>query len=61
MPLFMVKKEAFEWIRTGQKAKKDDNAVFQCERDILRGIIVEEKESMLTDVLRQDKSTNKHI
>jgi len=40
----MVKKEVFEWIRTGQKtlelrrgkAMKGDVAVFQCERNILR-------------------------
>ena len=40
--LFMVKKEVFEWIRTGQKnielrrgkAKKGDVAVFQCGRNL---------------------------
>jgi hypothetical protein len=39
MPLFMVKKEVFEWTRTGQKtielrrgkAKQDNNAVFNVE------------------------------
>jgi len=40
----MVKKEVFEWIRTGQKsielrrgrAKKGNNAVFQCGREYSR-------------------------
>ena len=42
MPLFMVKKEVFEWIQTGQKnielrrgkTEKGDVAVFQCGRNI---------------------------
>jgi len=41
----MVKKEVFEWIRTGQKtielrrgkAKQGNEAVFLCGRNILRG------------------------
>ena len=45
----MVKKEVFEWIRTGHKnvelrrgkAKKGDVSVFQCGRNILRRKIVE--------------------
>jgi len=36
------------------KAKQGDNAVFQCVRNILRGIIVKKEEGSLTDVLRQD-------
>jgi len=44
MPLFMVKKEVFEWIRTGQKTieltrgrtREGDKAVFQCGRNALR-------------------------
>jgi hypothetical protein len=44
----MVKKEVFEWVRTGQKTiklrkgkpKQGDDAVFQCGRNILRGNIV---------------------
>ncbi|MDH5389864.1 MAG: hypothetical protein OEX10_01760 [Candidatus Bathyarchaeota archaeon] len=62
MPLFMLKKEVFEWIRTRQKnielrrgkAKKGDVAVFQCGRNILRRKIIKREESNLTDVLRQD-------
>jgi ASC-1-like (ASCH) protein len=58
----MVKKEVFEWIRTGQKsielrrgkAKKGDEAVFQCGRSIIRGIIVKKEEGSLTDVFRED-------
>jgi ASC-1-like (ASCH) protein len=59
MPLFMVKKEVFEWIGTGQKtielrrgrARKGDKAVFQCEQNILRGIIVNKDEDNLTSIL----------
>ena len=51
----MVKKEVFEWIRTGQKtielrrgkAKKGDVAVFQCGRDILRREIIKKEEGSL--------------
>jgi hypothetical protein len=60
----MVKKEVFEWIRTGQKtielmrgrAREGEKAVFQCGRNILRGIIDKKEEGSLTDVLRQDNS-----
>ena len=53
--LFMVKKEVFEWIRSGQKnielrrgkAKKGDVAVFQCGRNILRRKIVKKEEGLL--------------
>ena len=59
--LFMVKKEVFEWIRTGQKtielrrgkAMKGDVAVFQCGRSILRRKIIKKEEGTLTEVLRQ--------
>ena len=59
MPLFMVKKEVFEWIRSGQKnielrrgkPKKGDVAVFQCGRNILRRKIIKKDEDNLTDVL----------
>ena len=58
----MVKKEVFEWIRTGQKnielrigkAKKGDVAVFQCGRNILRRKIIKREEGNLTGVLRKD-------
>jgi ASC-1-like (ASCH) protein len=47
----MVKKEVFEWIRTGQKtielrrgrAREGDKTVFQCGRNIFRGIIVKKR------------------
>jgi len=50
----MVKHEVFEWMLTEQKsielrrgkAKKGDDAVFQCGRDILRGIIVKKEEGI---------------
>jgi len=62
----MVKKEVFEWIRTGQKsielrrgkAKQGNNAVFQCGRNIIKGIIVKKEEGSLTDALRGDNYKN---
>jgi len=56
----MVKKEAFEWIKTGQKtielrkgkAKSGDQAVFQCGRNILRGKIVRKDEGSLATLLQ---------
>ena len=59
MPLFMVKKEVFEWIKTGQKtielrtgkAKAGDEAVFQCGRNILRGKIINKNEGNLSTLL----------
>jgi ASC-1-like (ASCH) protein len=62
----MVKKEVFEWIRSGQKtielrrgrAREDDKTVFQCGRIILRGTIVRKEQGSLTDVLRQDNYKN---
>jgi len=62
----MVKKEVFEWIRTGQKtiefrrgrAREGDKEFFQCGRNILRGIIVKKEEGSLTDVLRRDNFKN---
>lgn len=56
----MVKKEVFEWIKTGQKtvelrkgkAKSGDQAVFQCGRNILRGKIVKKDEGSLATLLQ---------
>jgi len=56
----MVKKEVFEWIKTGQKtielrkgkAKSGDQAVFQCGRNILRGKIVRRYEGNLQTLLQ---------
>lgn len=66
MPLFMVKKEVFEWIISKKKnielrkgkARKGDEAVFQCGRNVLRKKITKRKEGKLTDVLRQDNYKN---
>jgi len=56
----MVKKEVFEWIKTGKKtielrrgkAKSGDQAVFQCGRKILRGKIIIKSEGNLTALLQ---------
>jgi ASC-1-like (ASCH) protein len=56
----MVKKEVFEWIKTGQKtielrkgkAKSGDQAVFQCGRKVLRGKIVKKDEGSLVTLLQ---------
>ena len=66
MPLFFVKNEVFEWIKTEQKnielrkgkAKKGDVAVFQCGRNILRRKIIKREEGILTDVLRKGNYKN---
>ncbi|MEM3697863.1 MAG: ASCH domain-containing protein [Candidatus Bathyarchaeia archaeon] len=55
----MVKKEVFEWIKTGQKtielrkgkAKIGDQAVFQCGRNIHRGKIISKDEGDLAALL----------
>jgi len=59
-PLFMVKKEVFEWIKAGKKtielrkgkAKSGDQAVFQCGGNILRGKIVRKDEGNLRTLLQ---------
>ena len=59
-PLFMVKKEVFEWIKAGHKtielrkgkAKAGDQAVFQCGRNILRGKIIRKEEGSLPTLLQ---------
>jgi len=56
------RKEVFEWIKSGNKnielrrgkAKKGDDAVFQCGRRIVRGKIIKKEEGSFTDVLRKD-------
>jgi ASC-1-like (ASCH) protein len=56
----MVKKEVFEWIKTGQKkielrkgkAKSGEQAVFQCGKRILRGRIVKKDEGSLATLLQ---------
>jgi len=58
MPLFMVKKEVFEWRRAGRKsvelrrgrARQGDNAVFQHGQNILRRIILKKEEDKKYEV-----------
>ena len=61
MPLFMVKKEKFEWIRSGRKtvelrkgkAMSGDEAVFKCGRNNeLRGKITRKYEDTLPKLLQ---------
>jgi hypothetical protein len=48
MPLFIVKKEVFEWMRTGLKtveirkgrAKAGERAIFQCRRSVIKRRII---------------------
>jgi len=57
----MVKKEVFEWIKTGKKtielrkgkAKSGDQAVFQSGRNILRGKIAKRDEGNLQTLLQK--------
>jgi len=57
----MVKKEVFEWIKTGKKTielrkgivRAGDQAVFQCGRHILRGKIVRKDEGDLSALLQK--------
>lgn len=66
MPLFLVKREVFEWIRAGRKnvelrkgrAKKGDEAVFQCGRKLLKRKIIKREEGNLTCILRRDNYKN---
>lgn len=52
MPLFMLKKEVFEWVKNGNKAievrkgkaKRGSMAVFQCGRRIIRREIVKNED-----------------
>jgi hypothetical protein len=54
----LVKKETFEWKKTGKKnielrkrkAKQGDTVVFQCETQILKGKITKKEEGNLTAV-----------
>jgi len=66
--LFMVKHEVFEWILTEQKsielrrrkAKKGDDAVFQCGRNILRGIIVKKEKAYYHIRCSQTRQLQEH-
>jgi ASC-1-like (ASCH) protein len=59
-PLFLVKKEVFEWIKAGLKtieirkgkAKSGDQAVFQCGRNIIRGKIIRKDEDTLQALMQ---------
>jgi len=56
----MVKKEVFEWIKTGKKTielrkgkvRAGDQAVFQCGRNILRGKIIRKDQGNLSALLQ---------
>lgn len=62
MPLFMVKKQVFEWVRAGQKTIdvrrgkpwKGESAVFQCGSNILRLQIAKKERGRLDEIVRQD-------
>ena len=59
MPLFMVKKENFEWVRSGRKhieirkgkKMKGDEAVFVCSKWMLRGRIIKKKQGKLSSLM----------
>ena len=59
MPLFMVKRETFDWIRSGRKRvevrkrrmEKGDDAVFLCSKWMLKGKIVRKEQGRLCDVV----------
>ena len=59
MPLFMVKRESFEWIRSGRKRvevrkrrmERGVNAVFLCSKWMLKGKIVRKERGKLSDVV----------
>jgi len=62
VPLFMVKKEVFEWVKSGKKtvevrrgnARKGEEAVFQCGAHILRLQITKKETGRLDEIVRQD-------
>ena len=62
MPLFRTKKEAFEWIKSGQKTidvrkgypLRGEVAVYLSGRKVLRMKIVKEETGSLMEVLRLD-------
>jgi ASC-1-like (ASCH) protein len=59
MPLFMVKRESFEWVRSGRKCvevrkrrmEKGDEAVFLCSKWMLKVKIVRKEQGKLSDVV----------
>jgi len=62
LPLFMVKKEVFGWVKSGKKtvevrrgnARKGEEAVFQCGSHILRLQIAKKETGRLDEIVRQD-------
>jgi len=62
VPLFMVKREVFGWVKGGQKtvevqrgnARKGEEAVFQCGSNILRLQIAKKETGRLDEIVRQD-------
>jgi len=59
MPLFMVRKENFEWIRSGRKRievrrgrkMEGDEAVFLCSKWMLKGRIVRREQGKLLNIM----------
>jgi ASC-1-like (ASCH) protein len=57
----MVKKENFEWIRSGRKGidvrkrkkEKGDKAVFLCSKWMLKGKIIRKEQGKLSDVVNE--------
>jgi ASC-1-like (ASCH) protein len=58
----MVKKEVFEWVKSGQKtvevgrgnARKGEEAVFQCGSNLLRLQIARKETGRLAEIVRRD-------
>jgi ASC-1-like (ASCH) protein len=62
LPLFMAKKEVFQWLKEGTKtidvrkgnARHGDTAVFQSGPNCLEFLIIRKETGLLTEVIRQD-------
>ena len=62
MPLFLTKKEVFEWLKLGKKTidirkgnpHRGEVAVFQSGPNVLRLKIVKKESGRLTDIVRSD-------
>jgi ASC-1-like (ASCH) protein len=62
LPLFMAKKEVFEWLKEGTKtidirkgnARHGDTAVFESGANCLEFLIIRKETGPLTEVIRQD-------
>jgi ASC-1-like (ASCH) protein len=62
LPLFMAKKEVFQWLKKGTKtieirkgnARNGDTAVFQSGANCLEFLIIRKETGPLTEVIRED-------